>query len=119
VIRLIVALHRRYEERDLSSIEEFYAARDERNRARAHLDAMAGKLEALGNTLRDQRGVRLNEMTSYSGPAPNHIIVDKSELVRWEDLELAVRAYTRADDRFRRLHASLTADQRRQISATV
>jgi hypothetical protein len=100
----------------MSSTDEFYAARDERERARAHLDSFAQKLSALANTLRNPQGVRLNEMTAYSGPPPNHIIVDQSDLVTWQQLESVIRAFTRADDTFRRIDSNLTSDQRRQIS---
>jgi hypothetical protein len=96
--------------------DEYYAARDERERAREQLQVLAQELTALANTLRDARGVRLNEVTGYSGPPPNHIIVDQSALVTWEQLEPAIRAFTQADDAFRRIDANLTSDQRRQIS---
>jgi hypothetical protein len=100
----------------MPTTDEYYAARDERDGARAQLDAVAQKLSALASTLRDPRGVRLNERTAYAGPPPNHIIVDRDDLVSWDRVEAAVRAFTQADDSFRRIDSNLTPDQRRQIS---
>jgi hypothetical protein len=99
----------------MPTLEEYFAARDTRDGARAQLDAIAQKLSALAATLRDPRGVRLNEVTGYAGPPPNHISVDRDALVSWDQLEAAVRAFTQADDAFRRMDANLTPEQRRNI----
>jgi hypothetical protein len=95
--------------------DEFYDARDQRDSARAHLDELADHLGRLANTLRDPRGVRLTEKTVYMGPPQHHTIVDRDDLVSWDHLEAAVRAFTRADDTFRSIDANLTLDQRRQL----
>ena len=42
----------------MATTDEYWAARDERDRARAHLGATADKLSALATTLRDPKGVR-------------------------------------------------------------
>jgi hypothetical protein len=100
----------------VATTDEYYAARDERDRAREHLQSLAQKLTALANTLRDARGVRLNEQTGYAGPPPNHIPVDQSALVTWEQLEPAIRTFTQADDALRHIESNLTPDQRRQMN---
>ena len=99
----------------MATTEECFAARDQRDSARAHLNELADHLGRLANTLRDPRGVRLTEKTAYRGPPPNHMIVDRDDLVSWDRLEAAVRAFTRADDAFRSIDANLTLDQRRQL----
>jgi len=63
----------------MATLEEYYAARVQRDRARAHLKAIAQKLRGLATKLRDPRGARLNEQTTYSGPLPNHVIVDRDD----------------------------------------
>ena len=99
----------------VTTFDEYFAARDQREEARRELLAIAEHMNRLADTLRDARGVRLNETTGYTGPPPNHIIVHRDDLVAWDRLEAAVRAFTRADDAFRRIAADLTPEQRRQI----
>jgi hypothetical protein len=99
----------------VATTDEYFAARDQRDGAKAELEAIAQRLSDLASTLHDPRGVRLNEKTAYKGPPPNHRIVDRDDLVPWDRLEAAVRAFTRADDAFRRIDADLTLDQRRQL----
>jgi hypothetical protein len=102
--------------RTVATLDEYFAARDQRDAARRGLNAIADQLDRLANILRDPRGVRLNKMTAYKGPPPDHIIVDRDELVPWDRLEPAIEAYTRGDDAFRRIESNLTPEQRRQIS---
>jgi hypothetical protein len=99
----------------MATLDDYYAAKDQVQAARRGLNAIADELVALAAKLRDSRGVRLNEPTTYIGSAPPHQIVDKDDLVRWDRLEPVVRAFTEADSRLRRIEGELTAEQRRNI----
>ena len=61
--------------------------------------------------------MRLNEVTGYIGSDPGHLIVDQDDLVTWDQLEAAVRAFVQEGNLFRRVEDELTPEQRRQIQS--
>lgn len=101
----------------MATLDEYYGAKDRVQAARQGLNAIADRLTALATTLRDPRGVRLNEVTTYVGSAPNHQIVDRGDLVGWDRIEPGIRSFIEADNNLRNIEGDLTVDQRRQIKS--
>jgi hypothetical protein len=99
----------------MATLDDYYAAQKQRDGARREIEAIADSLSTLADTLRDDRGIRLAEKTGATEPHPHHVPVYQDDLVTWGRLEPAIRAFTRADDAFRRINADLTPEQRGQL----
>lgn len=99
----------------MPTTDEFYEARRRRDAARSQLSNIADNLVALANKLTNPQGVRVNEMTAYRGIAPNHVMVSREDLIDWERLADAIRAFSSADGNYATLVSDLTPQQRRDL----
>jgi len=103
----------------MATIDEFFATQKQRQRTQAELNAIAQRLVILAEKLRDPNGVRLTVRPTYTDanarPPSNYFLVDQDDLVPWERVEIAVRAFTHADEALRQIEATLTPEQRQQV----
>jgi len=104
----------------MATIDEFYAAQKQLAGTRAELNAIAQRLTILADKLRDPGGVRLTVRPTYTdashGPPSQYLLIDRDDLVSWERVEMAVRAFANADAAFRQIESSLTPEQRQQVN---
>lgn len=98
------------------TLDEYFAASQRRDNARAQILAIAHKLQNMASLLQTPENVRVNERVTLRVSRSIPYTLDESEVPSWPQIADALRNFLHADDDFLSMESKLSPEQRRQIS---
>jgi hypothetical protein len=100
----------------VATFDEYFAARDRRDSARAQVQELSTRLREVADLLQSPELVQLNEPTQMRISRPIPYTLDESKVPTWPQIADAFRAFFRAEDDYRFIESSLSPAQRRRLT---
>ena len=97
----------------MATVDEYRAAFDQRETARAQVQALGAKFQAAGETLQDPERVYLTD------PGPTRKIVhllNEADVPSWSQIAEAMQRFRAAEEAFFAIDRALPEEERRQLT---